>query len=125
MLYSMKRLWEMFAVLGRRQQHAECRTENRLPAHGVATIRRMVSGAEPETVSLLGVSEHGLSFRSDLSIAAEQAITVETGADTLEAIVRHAYPDGQEFVVGAEICSRNGVELESPRELATVEADKP
>ncbi len=120
----MKRLLDTFAVLGRRQQQPECRSENRLPAHGVATVRLDLSGAEPETVNLLGISEHGVSFRSALSIAPEQAITVEAGEDTLEAVVRHAYPDGQEFVIGAEIRSRNGVEIEPPRELVTADVEK-
>jgi hypothetical protein len=105
---SLKSLWEVVASLGRGKR-VDRRSEPRLPAHGLVSIRPDVEGAPAEPVSLLGISEHGFSFRAAHPIAPEQKIVAEPqeGAfevfATLEAVVRHLEPDGQEYVIGAEI----------------------
>jgi len=110
---SLKTLWEVVASFGRGKR-VDRRTESRLPAHGLVSIRRDIAGATAEPVSLLGISEHGFSFRSALLIAPEQKIVAEPqksafeAFESFEAVVRHVEPDGQEFVIGAEILASDG-----------------
>jgi hypothetical protein len=110
---SLKSLWEVVAGLGRGKR-VDRRSEARLPAHGLVSIRRAVDGASTEPVSLLGISEHGFSFRAAHPLAPDQKIVAEPqqgsyeAFEALEAIVRHVEPDGEEFVIGAEILTVGG-----------------
>lgn len=107
---SLRSLWDV--VTGsRRDKPVDRRTEMRLPAHGLVSIRRDFEGAEPEPVSLIGISERGFSFRAASSIPVGQRVLAEPQACAfevfrpLEAVVRHVEPDGEDFVVGAEVVS--------------------
>ncbi len=106
MEHSLNHLWQsFFGSWGTSPQPVSRRNETRLPAHGAAVVRRDIKGSEADAVNLLGVSENGLSFRSELSLAPEQKILVEVGEQQLEAVVRHSAPDGAAFIIGAEIVS--------------------
>jgi hypothetical protein len=130
---SLKNLWQVVASFGRGLpggRRNERRRESRLPAHGLALIHWEVAGEErrTETVSLLGCSEHGCSFRTSESLAPDLKILVQPTDEafqTQQAIVRHSAPDGDEFLVGAEILPRDGESAEraSPADTAMAQRD--
>jgi hypothetical protein len=106
-VHSLKRLWSALARLpGCKVRRVERRRETRLPAHGSARIRWDVKGTEHcEVVSLLGVSARGFSFRTAQPLSPEQKILVEVEEQEFEAVIRHNAPEGQEFIIGAQILS--------------------
>jgi hypothetical protein len=128
---SLKNLWQVVASFGRGEtggRRDERRRESRLPAHGLALIHWEAAGEgrRTETVSLLGFSEHGCSFRTSQSLALDLKILVQATDEAftaVEAVVRHSAPEGDEFIVGAEIVSRGGEALErnSPADTAMAE----
>lgn len=113
---SLKNLWQAVANFRREQREEERRRESRLPAHGIACIYWEVEGGSwrSEKVSLLGISEHGCSFRTREALALDQKILIEGGKTlgAIEAVVRHSEPDGHEYIIGTKILSRDGKPLE-------------
>ncbi len=126
---SLKNLWHAVARF-RREQPEERRRESRLPAHGLVRIYWEVEGKtrREDRVSLLGISEHGCSFRTGEALVQDQKIFVDGANEALapfEAVVRHVEPDGREYIVGAEIISRDGKPLEQTErnQLAAAELE--
>lgn len=105
----LKNLWEVVSGWGRdKDKPAERRSEIRLPIHGRLVVRRDVDGEQGQAVNLLGISEHGMSFRCAAAIASEQKIVIEAEDRQFEAVVRHCEPDGEGFLIGAENLSPDG-----------------
>ena len=77
----------------------------RLPAHGpLALVRQTDGGDRSEQVDLIGMSEHGLSFRTVSQLAISETVRVtDQSAASFEAIVRHCRPDADGFTVGVEV----------------------
>lgn len=100
---SLSSLW--VALTGRRADNdkpADRRSQMRLPIAGALMVRRDVEGAEAEAVSLVGISEHGFSFRSSFEFSPGEKIVVEVNKKTFEAVARHSTSAGDGFIVGAE-----------------------
>lgn len=101
------------ASFGRGSKPADRRSENRLPAHGLVSIRLDGARTEPESVSLLGISEHGFSFRAATRLSPGQMIVAEPQEcasdvfEPVEAVVRHCSSESDGFIIGAEILSHD------------------
>jgi hypothetical protein len=118
---SLKNLWQAVAKFRRDQREEryreERRRESRLPAHGLARVHWDAEGVGKhiDVVGLLGISDSGCSFRTSQQLAPHQQIIIEgtqTALEPVEAIVRHSTPYGHEYIVGAEIISRDGKAIE-------------
>ena len=104
---SLNSLWEALSGRGADQDKpADRRSEMRLPAEGALMVRRQVEGAEAEAVSLVGISEHGFSFRSASQLSPAEKILVEVNNEKFEAVARHCTSAGDGYIVGAEILPR-------------------
>jgi hypothetical protein len=111
---SLQNLWNTLTGRGDEKIKAEeRRSETRLPVHGPVVVRREVEGAEGEAVGLVGISERGFSFRAASEFPPEQRILVENSEEQFEAVVRHCQAEGDGFIVGAEIPSRDSRPLEA------------
>jgi hypothetical protein len=100
-----KNLWGMLTGRGGDDEKPpDRRSEMRLPVYDSIVVRR--EGGRREAVDLVGISENGFSFRAASEYPRDQKIVVEASAEEFEAVVRHCTPEGDGFLVGAAIRSR-------------------
>lgn len=101
----LSRLRKAFRSGPPKPKHQERRRDLRLPAHGPVTLVRQVDGADRrERVDLIGMSDHGLSFRSVSQLAISETVRVtDQSSASFEAIVRHCHADADGYTVGVQV----------------------
>lgn len=101
----LARLRKAFRQGPAKPKHEERRRDSRLPAHGPVTLVRQIDGSQRrERVDLIGMSEHGLSFRSVSQLAMNETVRItDQSSAGYEAIVRHCRPDADAYTVGVQV----------------------